>query len=165
MNKQQWQQLIKNLGWWGAYAKYLSSKDWKRKREEVLRRDDNKCRTCKNEENYPLEVHHSKGHGSIPNETIDELITLCKSCHLAITNNDRQRRYQDRQIKPTTLGKVPERNLLNYDMAKSKLQIKQRITNNPSQWRTSKSAKPDSEGTEENIGQAKQDRSRLNGIG
>ena len=60
-------------------SKYLKSQEWKDKRKLVLKRDHYKCKSCKSYDN--LEVHHLSGYSDIPNEPIESLVTLCRSCH------------------------------------------------------------------------------------
>ena len=62
-------------------SKYLKSQEWKDKRKLVLKRDHYKCKSCKSYND--LEVHHLSGYSDIPNEPIESLITLCRSCHQA----------------------------------------------------------------------------------
>jgi len=50
-------------------------------RQAVLVRDDNKCQRCFNSGNI---IHHIDGNGrnsKTPNNRLDNLITLCRSCH------------------------------------------------------------------------------------
>jgi len=54
-------------------------------REAVLDRDDHKCQIC-NTSRY-LVVHHRDGQGrghSSPNNELDNLITLCRACHVRV---------------------------------------------------------------------------------
>ena len=60
-------------------SKYLKSQEWKDKRKLVLKRDHYKCKSCKSYND--LEVHHLSGYTNIPNESIESLVTLCRSCH------------------------------------------------------------------------------------
>ena len=69
------------------YDNLLGRPEWKRKRAQIIKRDDNKCRNCGCEEH--LHVHHRqyriyKSIGEFvqpwnyPSET---LLTLCTDCH------------------------------------------------------------------------------------
>lgn len=52
----------------------------------AIRRDKTICRLCGKAKR--LQVHHIDGNGiasSIPNDSLDNLITLCTSCHFRIT--------------------------------------------------------------------------------
>lgn len=64
------------------YLAYLQSPTWKRKRAQVLRRDDRRCVLCHSTER--LEVHHAsyerRGH-----EALTDLVTLCHECHTTIS--------------------------------------------------------------------------------
>ena len=54
-------------------------------REPTLQRDDFRCRRCGAIEN--LVVHHKDGQGRStdePNNVLDNLETLCRSCHMAV---------------------------------------------------------------------------------
>ena len=53
--------------------------DWKETRMLTLKRDNYKCRRCGKEEN--LHVHHIISRRNHGNDMIENLITLCPSCH------------------------------------------------------------------------------------
>jgi 5-methylcytosine-specific restriction protein A len=81
-----------NPNWSGGYEpddeaqKFYSTKEWKNKRSEIIRRDNKQCTQCGGGEN--LEVHHLvpiKEDGRKLNEK--NLITVCKSCHNYLHNN------------------------------------------------------------------------------
>ena len=56
---------------------YLQSQQWRDKRHLVIQRDGN-CKLCKATTN--LEVHHLS-YKHLAQEPLDELITLCRTCH------------------------------------------------------------------------------------
>ena len=62
------------------YAKYTQTSEWKQLRNQALERDGNRCRLCNTDKN--LNVHHRvyPKHGW-RTDCIDNLTTLCKSCH------------------------------------------------------------------------------------
>ena len=60
-------------------AEYLTSKEWKLKRNQVKERDNHACQICGSTKD--LHVHHMSGYNLIPNEPISCLITLCNVCH------------------------------------------------------------------------------------
>ena len=60
------------------YKKYLRSDYWKKIKNQVLERDNNRCRLCNSKEK--LHVHH-RTYDNLGNEKLEELITLCKKCH------------------------------------------------------------------------------------
>ena len=64
-----------------AYSALLTERKWKRKREQILRRDGWKCTACGKK--TTLQVHHTyyiDGHKpwEYPN---DSLLTVCRDCH------------------------------------------------------------------------------------
>ena len=56
---------------------YLQSQQWRDKRHLVIQRDGS-CKLCKATTN--LEVHHLS-YKHLAQEPLDELITLCRTCH------------------------------------------------------------------------------------
>ena len=62
---------------------YLKSDEWKRKRENVLKRDNYKCVCCGNE---ATQVHHIN-YNNVYKENIKELLSVCKPCHEKIHFN------------------------------------------------------------------------------
>jgi 5-methylcytosine-specific restriction endonuclease McrA len=70
------------------YNLYIRSAQWKQIREEVKERDLYSCRTCNCIETgslteSELDVHH-RHYGTLGNERLEDLITLCRTCHRAI---------------------------------------------------------------------------------
>ena len=68
------------------YAEKLKDSRWKKKRIYILYRDKFKCYFCHT--THHLQVHHKEyGKGLNPWEySMDNLITVCKSCHRKIHN-------------------------------------------------------------------------------
>ena len=83
-----------------TYEDYISSDNWRRKRDERLLIDRRQCRTCTSCED--LEVHH-RHYDNLFDEQMDDLITLCRECHHAITSVVRSRRYNSRQMVPSEI--------------------------------------------------------------
>ena len=71
------------------YNLYIKSEQWKEKREDRKFLDGLKCRFCGSAKN--LQVHHIT-YENVPNEDMDDLITLCKSCHEKLHLVDIQRK-------------------------------------------------------------------------
>ena len=69
---------------------------WQKKREEVIERDSGKCQLCGNN---GKEVHHKVPYSLTGDDSVDNLILLCKSCHLHIHNIIRSSKESD--YKPT----------------------------------------------------------------
>ena len=74
-----------------SYNELLQTKEWKTKRQSILKRDNNKCVFCGKINN--LQVHH-KYYSKYPNGRMvtpwnypdDALITLCKEYHNKVHN-------------------------------------------------------------------------------
>jgi hypothetical protein len=60
------------------YEQYLKTPEWKQKRDEALERDGHRCRACNGSKK--LEVHH-RTYERRGNEDLNDLTTLCESCH------------------------------------------------------------------------------------
>ncbi len=60
------------------YAEYLRTPEWAEKRKQTLIRDDHRCRLCYS--NEKLEVHH-RTYQRRGREDLNDLTTLCESCH------------------------------------------------------------------------------------
>jgi len=60
------------------YEAYLKTSEWKAKRDQSLERDGYRCRACNSSEK--LHVHH-RTYARRGNEDINDLTTLCQSCH------------------------------------------------------------------------------------
>lgn len=61
-------------------SKYHKSKDWRRVRRQVLRRDRYRCKVC-NQTSRTLHIHHINYRAFTDKESMDNLITLCVTCH------------------------------------------------------------------------------------
>ena len=66
------------------YYEYIQSEDWNRKRRERLAIDGYKCVVC-GRSDVPLQVHH-RSYDHLGDEQMDELITVCETCHGIITD-------------------------------------------------------------------------------
>lgn len=69
--------------WRKDHAKYLASEQWKEKRIQTLTRDEYTCQQCGTQES--LQVHHLT-YANFKNEPLEDLVTLCSSCHSKIHN-------------------------------------------------------------------------------
>lgn len=67
------------------YSAYLKSETWKKKRLEAIERDGFQCRICGSAKN--LNVHHLT-YKQVPNEPLDDLLTVCEKCHSKLHRND-----------------------------------------------------------------------------
>lgn len=66
------------------YLKYLNTSEWKAKRSKALRRDGHRCVLCFVD--GPLDVHHVS-YERLGNERLNDLMSLCRSCHQWIDKN------------------------------------------------------------------------------
>lgn len=79
------------------YRKIEKYRQTLRNKHEYLRFKDDKCFTCGNKET--LEVHHIKAQ-SIGGESIQEnVMTICKNCHVIITSYHRGLRIRYSNIE------------------------------------------------------------------
>jgi hypothetical protein len=78
------------------YLRYLRSSEWKAKRQSVLERDQYRCQVWF--EHHGEEVHH-RSYLHLGDEPLEDLVTLCRECHEAITNIVRKARHQERRMK------------------------------------------------------------------
>ena len=62
------------------YSKYLTSKDWKKKRQQALAHYGSSCVLC--DSDTGLNVHH-RTYNRIYDESMSDLIVLCRDCHAA----------------------------------------------------------------------------------
>lgn len=64
------------------YYEYIQTPEWNEKRKQKLRDTDYKCEVC-NKFGVPLQVHH-KHYNNIGNESMEDLLAVCKECHLKL---------------------------------------------------------------------------------
>jgi hypothetical protein len=67
------------------YEKYLKSKAWRDKRDQVLERDDLLCQVCCI--NNAEHVHHLT-YNNVYNEPLEDLISVCIQCHRRLHSKD-----------------------------------------------------------------------------
>ena len=69
----------------GQYIKFYQSPEWRAKRKEIMRRDNDECQHCKRQGKYSRGecVHHIKHLKDYPLLGLDNdnLVTLCNACH------------------------------------------------------------------------------------
>lgn len=64
---------------WKNYDEFLKSPEWLHLREMVLKRAGNKCQLC--DSSGKIQVHHRNYSAKWGEESTDDLIALCGSCH------------------------------------------------------------------------------------
>lgn len=75
-----------------TYKQYLNSDTWRQKKELYYLKTGKYCKYCKSTEN--LNVHHKKYTGW-GNESLTDLISLCKQCHKQTHSN----KTPDKEVK------------------------------------------------------------------
>lgn len=63
-----------------AYPEKLKDPRWQKVRLRVLERDEFYCQWCTNDKDT-LHVHHLSYHGDLWDAPLDQLLTICESCH------------------------------------------------------------------------------------
>jgi hypothetical protein len=83
---------------------YYSSVAWHSLREACLARDGYRCRLC----NCPdaLQAHH-RTYERFGREALNDLTTLCASCHDVVTDHQRRTRFATRVLPPVHDVSVP----------------------------------------------------------
>jgi 5-methylcytosine-specific restriction endonuclease McrA len=76
------------------YQEYLrSSQNWSNLKEKVKERDRFRCTKCGS--NDDLEVHH-KNYDRFKQEKLEDLITLCKKCHIKHHKLERSKKIPEK---------------------------------------------------------------------
>lgn len=96
------------------YNAYISSPYWHRKRNKCLSRDEDRCRCCGTD--TKLQVHH-KTYDRFGDEELDDLVTVCDSCHMKIHNEFTRRMTAG---YGTTLAKVTDSVIMKQQVRKKK---------------------------------------------
>lgn len=83
------------------YEAYLRSATWRKKRHEVMDRDDHCCQKCGS--GWDLQVHHLT-YRNLFDEPLEDLVTWCKSCHVAYHGPAKvfNRKTARGELKPVT---------------------------------------------------------------
>lgn len=151
-----------------GYQEYMNSPAWTAKRQQRLDLDGYKCRTCGcTFDVRPLQVHHVT-YERLGHEDLGDLITLCSTCHEAITDVMRRRRYADRRIGvefEEFVSAFTTRVEVNYGMADGEVRTEIIVRDARSQRQSSESVGPVREVDEGSFQQAEQDRRRLRATG
>lgn len=75
----------KNPSWRGGttseYSRYLGNDVWNKIRRRIVKRDKNTCQIC-GIKNVRLDVHHIIPFAVSKDDSDENLITLCQSCHM-----------------------------------------------------------------------------------
>ncbi len=90
--------MIAERRWWRKYDRYLNSREWRRTRKAVLKRDRYRCQRCgrKGSRYNPLQANHLSYavYNATGRTPIDDLETLCRRCHETYTGRRFKIRYR-----------------------------------------------------------------------
>ena len=81
------------------YHTYMASKEWHDKKQLVKQRDGYECRYCRNM--TTLEVHH-KSYELLGNEPLEDLLTLCRKCHVNLHQLMKENALEHVRDRPLT---------------------------------------------------------------
>ena len=87
------------------YYEYMHSEAWSKRRLEVLRRDRFRCQMCGTAKN--LRVHHINYEHLGTDAELDDLITLCDTCHREVHEEDIKKKQA---AKAEALKQISQRN-------------------------------------------------------
>lgn len=90
------------------YFKYLESDKWKKIREQVLQRDNNKCTICGASDN--LIIHHVS-YDNLGNEKIEDLTTVCEKCHTKIHSTKNWNKSKNKVNKKEIDKMIEDKNI------------------------------------------------------
>lgn len=71
---------------WASYEEYLASEEWAKIRGMALDRAKHRCQVCNSD--IKLHVHHRVYDAAWGNESTNDLIALCQSCHMLFHRNE-----------------------------------------------------------------------------
>lgn len=98
------------------YLRYLRSPEWRAKRAAILKRDGHRCQLWLD---HPGEEVHHRTYAHLGDEPLEDLITLCRQCHEAITAIVRAARHRRQRFK----GQEHRRLLPTIETIRSPLQL------------------------------------------
>lgn len=90
----------------GNVSYFYTSRTWRRKRKEIINRDNNECQICKRNgrvtvgtKEEPLIVHHIKELKCHPELAMvnSNLLSVCNDCHENECHPNRLGEYQERK--------------------------------------------------------------------
>lgn len=86
------------------YKDYLSSPEWRERRQKCLDRDGHECRICGSK--HELQAHH-KHYKHLGAEEENDLTTLCKQCHNSVTGFLKRRKKKANRTMFDNVVSVP----------------------------------------------------------
>lgn len=135
-----------------VYNRYLLSEAWADKKSQVLKRDGYRCVCCNTQ--AALQVHH-KTYENIGKEPLSDLASMCKSCHDATHERQRQ------QEKPAV--DVPETDQVSDEDHFNKMATQLKQQNSVSNIKPPFDAQDEPEDPSSNIEEDSDNRSRSEG--
>lgn len=87
--------MLGNVGARTRYEAYIRSDTWRRSpmRRAELEASGGRCRLCaRGAPEVAIDVHHNT-YARLGRELLRDLCTLCRDCHVSVTNDQRHRRY------------------------------------------------------------------------
>ena len=81
-----------------GYYDYMRSSEWQEKRMQRLMMDGFRCQMCGSGTN--LQVHHISYDNLRKDAEIDDLVTLCKTCHEKVHSTDLERKANPSTVSP-----------------------------------------------------------------
>lgn len=80
-----------------GWQSFYHTSRWKHKRKDILKRDHNECRLCRQKGKYAraTTVHHVKHLKDAPELALtdDNLISLCRECHEVVHPEKHKKKY------------------------------------------------------------------------
>ena len=95
--REQTEQQYGRYGYDGYYD-YIRSAEWQEKRMQRLMMDGFRCKLCGSGIN--LQVHHISYDNMCQDAEIDDLVTLCKTCHEKVHSTDLERKANPSTVSP-----------------------------------------------------------------
>lgn len=88
------------MGFWHKYTRYLKSGHWRQLRLAAFERDNYRCSLCKKKFlERQLNGHHLNYHKDLYKSTVEEIQTLCISCHEKLHAAKRAQRKANRRSR------------------------------------------------------------------
>jgi hypothetical protein len=84
---------------WADYDAYLRTPEWKALRQAALERDEYRCRLCDHAIPVHLEVHHRRYRATPQDVSLEDVTTLCRWCHGAISELEEFRHVPGNQYR------------------------------------------------------------------
>jgi 5-methylcytosine-specific restriction endonuclease McrA len=93
---------------WETYDDYLKSPEWAHIRQMVIDRAKGRCQVCNSD--VKLQVHHRVYDSPWGQESTDDLVCLCQSCHMTFHKNESKIRKVNKLEKKLDNMKKAEAN-------------------------------------------------------